>query len=243
MQKQEFYMQKCLELAYKGIGNVSPNHMVGSVIVYNNEIIGKGYHQQYGLSHAEANAIASVKNKELLSKSILYVNLEPCAHFGKTPPCANLIIKYKIPQVVIGCIDPSSKVSGKGIQKMQNAGIKVTVGVLEKDSKEINKRFFIFNKKKRPYIILKWAKSKNISMAVCTNKQERLAVDLLKKLKMYDYFEYIAGSDTFSFNTPDPRHLTNVVEIIQGDIKKTIMIGDSETDANEERGAGITIIL
>ena len=154
-------MQKCLELANKAMGFVSPNPMVGSVIVYNNEIIGQGYHQKYGFSHAEVNAIASVKDKGLLSNSTLYVNLEPCAHFGKTPPCANLIIKYKIPKVVIGCIDTSSKVSGKGIKKMQNAGLKVTVGVLEKESRELNKRFFIFNNKKRPYIILKWAESKD----------------------------------------------------------------------------------
>ena len=154
-------MQKCLELACKGIGNVSPNPMVGSVIVYNNKIIGEGYHQKYGFPHAEVNAIYSVKDKSLLSKSTLYVNLEPCPHFGKTAPCSNLIIKHKITKVVIGCIDTSSKVSGKGIKEMQNAGLKVTVGVLEKESRELNKRFFIFNNKKRPYIILKWAESKD----------------------------------------------------------------------------------
>ncbi|MEC7863681.1 MAG: bifunctional diaminohydroxyphosphoribosylaminopyrimidine deaminase/5-amino-6-(5-phosphoribosylamino)uracil reductase RibD [Bacteroidota bacterium] len=161
MQTQEFYMQKCFELAYKGIGNVSPNPMVGSIIVYNNKIIGQGYHQKYGFSHAEVNAIASVKNKGLLNKSTLYVNLEPCAHFGKTPPCANLIIKQKIPKVVIGCIDASSKVSGKGIKNMQEAGIEVVVGVLEKESQQLNKKFFTLHKKKRPYIILKWAESKD----------------------------------------------------------------------------------
>jgi diaminohydroxyphosphoribosylaminopyrimidine deaminase/5-amino-6-(5-phosphoribosylamino)uracil reductase len=161
MQTQEFYMQKCLELACKGIGNVSTNPMVGSIIVCNNEIIGEGYHQQYGSAHAEVNAIASVQDKSLLRKSTLYVNLEPCTHFGKTPPCSDLIIDQKIQKVVIGCKDAFSKVSGKGIEKMQNARIEVVVGVLEKESRELNKRFFSFHEKKRPYITLKWAESKD----------------------------------------------------------------------------------
>ena len=154
-------MNRCLELASKGLENVSPNPMVGSVIVYENKIIGEGYHMEYGKEHAEVNAIASVKDKSLLSKSTLYVNLEPCAHFGKTPPCSNLIIEHKIPKVVIGCVDTFSEVSGKGIDRMKNAGIEVVVGILEKESRELNKRFFNFHEKKRPYIILKWAESKD----------------------------------------------------------------------------------
>ncbi len=161
MQNDEFFMQKCLDLAKKGIGAVSPNPMVGSIIVYNGEIIGEGYHQEYGSHHAEVNAINSVKDKSLLKKSTLYVNLEPCAHFGKTPPCSNLIIENKIPKVVIGCIDTFSEDSGKGIERMQNAGIEETTGVLEKESRKLNKRFFTFHEKKRPYIILKWAESKD----------------------------------------------------------------------------------
>lgn len=161
MQSQEFYMQKCLDLACKGIGNVSSNPMVGSVIVHNNKIIGRGYHKKYGSTHAEVNAISNVKNKSLLSKSTLYVNLEPCSHYGKTPPCTNLIIKHKIPKVVIGCMDTFSKVSGKGIQKMKKAGIKVVVGVLEEKSKSLNKRFITFHENNRPYIILKWAESED----------------------------------------------------------------------------------
>jgi diaminohydroxyphosphoribosylaminopyrimidine deaminase/5-amino-6-(5-phosphoribosylamino)uracil reductase len=121
MQNHEFFMQKCLDLAKKGIGAVSPNPMVGSIIVYNGEIIGEGYHQEYGSHHAEVNAINSVKDKSLLKKSTLYVNLEPCAHFGKTPPCSNLIIENKIPKVVIGCIDTFSEVSGKGIEISQGS--------------------------------------------------------------------------------------------------------------------------
>ncbi|MBT4882292.1 MAG: bifunctional diaminohydroxyphosphoribosylaminopyrimidine deaminase/5-amino-6-(5-phosphoribosylamino)uracil reductase RibD [Flavobacteriales bacterium] len=161
MQNQEFFMKKCLDLASKGLRDVSPNPMVGSVIVYEGEIIGEGYHEKYGSHHAEVNAIASVKDKSLLTKSTLYVNLEPCAHFGKTPPCSNLIIEHKIPKVVIGCVDTFSEVAGKGIAKMEEAGTEVIIGVLKKESRELNKRFFTFHEQKRPYIFLKWAESKD----------------------------------------------------------------------------------
>lgn len=156
---KEKYMQRCLELARLGLGNTAPNPMVGSVVVCDNKIIGEGYHRKCGEAHAEVNAINAVKNKELLQKSTLYVNLEPCSHYGKTPPCANLIAQLKIPEVVIGTIDTASHVSGKGIAILKQAGCKVTVGVLEKESREINKRFFTFHEKKRPYIILKWAET------------------------------------------------------------------------------------
>ena len=152
-------MKKCFELALKGKGYVSPNPMVGCIVVINNKIIGQGYHKMYGDKHAEVNAIESVKDKSLLKQSTLYVNLEPCVHYGKTPPCSDLIIKHKIPKVVIGCLDTYSEVSGKGIEKMKDSNIEVIVGVLEKESKELNQRFFTFHEKKRPYIILKWAKS------------------------------------------------------------------------------------
>ncbi|MFA7274636.1 MAG: bifunctional diaminohydroxyphosphoribosylaminopyrimidine deaminase/5-amino-6-(5-phosphoribosylamino)uracil reductase RibD [Crocinitomicaceae bacterium] len=161
MNKQEKYMARCIELAKKGQGYVAPNPMVGSVIVYEDRIIGEGYHQEYGTAHAEVNAINSVKDKNLLSKSTLYVSLEPCAHFGKTPPCSDLIIANKIPNVVIGSIDPFSAVNGKGIQKLKDNGIDVTTGVLEKECQVLNKRFFTFHEKKRPYIILKWAQTKD----------------------------------------------------------------------------------
>ena len=164
-------MQKCLDLALKGIGYVSPNPMVGSVIVYNGIVIGKGYHKNYASNHAEVNAINSVEDKSLLQKSTLYVNLEPCSHFGKTPPCCNMIIEHKIPKVIVGCIDSSSEVSGKGILKMKNKGIEVVVGVLEKKSRELNRRFFTFHEKKRPYVILKWAESKDGFIAP-RNQQE-----------------------------------------------------------------------
>lgn len=135
--------------------------MVGSVIVYEDTIIGEGWHKKAGEPHAEVNAINSVKDKSLLKKATIYVSLEPCSHFGKTPPCSDLIIKNKIPQVVIGTIDPNIKVAGNGIKKMMEAGIKITVGILEKECYELNKRFFTFHLKKRPFIILKWAESQD----------------------------------------------------------------------------------
>lgn len=157
----EQYMQRCLILAEKGICNVAPNPMVGCVIVHDGKIIGEGYHQQYGEAHAEVNAINSVSNQDLLKTSTLYVNLEPCAHFGKTPPCANLIIEKEIPKVVVGCVDTYAKVSGLGIRNMKLAGCEVIEGVLENESRELNKRFLSFHTRSKPYVILKWAQSKD----------------------------------------------------------------------------------
>ncbi|SMO59453.1 diaminohydroxyphosphoribosylaminopyrimidine deaminase [Saccharicrinis carchari] len=155
----EKYMQRCLQLAKIGLGNTYPNPMVGSVIVHGGKIIGEGFHHKAGEAHAEVNAIRSVHNKELLKESTLYVNLEPCAHYGKTPPCALLIQQSGIPRVVIGCTDSFSQVAGKGISLLRDAGVDVTVGLLEKESRELNKRFFTFHEKRRPYIILKWAQT------------------------------------------------------------------------------------
>ncbi|MDF1673689.1 MAG: bifunctional diaminohydroxyphosphoribosylaminopyrimidine deaminase/5-amino-6-(5-phosphoribosylamino)uracil reductase RibD [Vicingaceae bacterium] len=152
---------RCLELAKQGMRNVAPNPMVGCVITHQNIVIAVGYHEKYGEAHAEVNAINSVIDKSLLKESTLYVNLEPCAHTGKTPPCSDLIIKHHIPNVVIGCIDSYSEVAGKGVEKLKAAGVNVTVGVLEEKSKDLNKRFFTFHNKKRPYIILKWAETKD----------------------------------------------------------------------------------
>ena len=161
MQQDEIYMKRCLELAALGLGKTYPNPMVGSVIVHGGKVIGEGWHKKAGEAHAEVNAINSVIDKSLLKEATIYVNLEPCAHFGKTPPCASLIIKHKIPNVVIGCIDTFSEVSGKGIAMLKEAGVKVKVGVLEKECLESHKRFFTFHQKKRPYIILKWAQTKD----------------------------------------------------------------------------------
>ncbi len=160
-------MHRCIQLAKPGTGYVAPNPMVGSVLVYEDRIIGEGYHQTYGQAHAEVNCIKSVKEEDrhLIEKSVIYVSLEPCAHFGKTPPCADLIIRHKIQTVVVGCRDPFEQVDGKGIEKLENAGVKVITGILENECKELNKRFFTFHVKRRPYIILKWAQSKNQAIA------------------------------------------------------------------------------
>lgn len=153
------WMQRCLELASKGKNGVQQNPMVGSVIVYDSKIIGEGFHHEYGKAHAEVKAIEQVKDKSLLKEATLYVSLEPCAHFGKTPPCSDLIVKHQLKRVVIATIDPFSKVSGKGIQKLQQAGIETTLGVLQEEARFLNRQFFVFHKKQRPYIILKWAES------------------------------------------------------------------------------------
>jgi len=157
----EKYMQRCIELAEKGLGNTYTNPVVGAVIVHNNKIIGEGYHKKFGENHAEVNAVNSVKNKSLLKESTIYVSLEPCSHIGKTPACSTMIIENKIPKVVIGTIDTFSKVSGNGVKMLENAGIQVKIGVLEDECRELNKRFFTYHEKNRPYIILKWAQTKD----------------------------------------------------------------------------------
>lgn len=159
MTKDEKYIRRCIQLARNGMCNAAPNPMVGAVIVCNDRIIGEGYHIRCGEGHAEVNAIRSVKDESLLKKSTIYVSLEPCSHYGKTPPCADLIISKGIPRVVVGCVDPFSLVSGRGIQKLRDAGIEVTVGVLENECRALIKRFVTFNIQKRPYITLKWAES------------------------------------------------------------------------------------
>ncbi|MGG9960565.1 bifunctional diaminohydroxyphosphoribosylaminopyrimidine deaminase/5-amino-6-(5-phosphoribosylamino)uracil reductase RibD [Ferruginibacter sp. SUN106] len=167
MTDNEKYIYRCLQLARLGAGLVAPNPMVGAVLVYENKIIGEGYHQQYGQAHAEVNCINSVAAEEqvYIEKSTLFVSLEPCAHFGKTPPCADLIIKNKIRNVVIGCRDSYTEVDGKGIAKLKAAGINVTVGVLQREALDLNKRFFTFHQQQRPYIILKWAQTKDEQIA------------------------------------------------------------------------------
>ncbi len=163
MQVAEMYMQRCLQLAAKGAGFVSPNPLVGAVLVYQDRIIGEGWHERYGGPHAEVNCLQSVSegDRQLISESILYVSLEPCAHQGKTPPCADLIVESGIRQVVVACTDSFSEVDGKGIQKLQAAGITVHVGILEKEARWQNRRFFTVQERNRPYIILKWAVSAN----------------------------------------------------------------------------------
>lgn len=175
MHTHEQFMYRALFIAQKGLSAAMPNPSVGAVIVHKDTIIGEGSTSAFGGSHAEVNAINSVKNKELLKESTIYVTLEPCSHYGKTPPCADLIEKMQIPNVVIGCVDPYTEVAGKGIEKLKNAGVNVIVGVLEKECIDSNKRFFTFIQKKRPYIILKWAESTDGFIAP-TEKNEQKPV-------------------------------------------------------------------
>lgn len=160
-------MHRCLQLAQLGEGAVAPNPMVGAVLVHNDRIIGEGYHRLYGQAHAEVNCINSVaeEDKPLIPEATIYVSLEPCAHFGKTPPCADLIIENGIKKVVVGCRDPFSEVNGKGIEKLTAAGVRVTLGILEKECLAINKRFFTFHTKHRPFIVLKWAQTADSKIA------------------------------------------------------------------------------
>lgn len=173
MTLHETYIKRCVQIAKNGLGNTRPNPMVGSVIVHDNKIIGEGFTSPYGGNHAEVNAINSVLNKDLLKEATIYVTLEPCSHFGKTPPCSDLIIQHKIPNIVIGCVDDNEKVAGKGIKKLMGAGCTVTVGILENECKEHHKRFFTFHNKKRPYIILKWAETSDGFIAPETKNEQK----------------------------------------------------------------------
>ena len=177
-------MNRCLQLAQLGAGNVTPNPMVGAILVCHGRIIGESYHQQYGGPHAEVNCINSVaeSDRNLIGESTIYVSLEPCAHFGKTPPCADLIITHKIPKAVIGCRDPFAAVNGKGIEKLQQAGVEVLTGILENECREINKRFFTFHTKQRPFIILKWAQSSDGKLTADNNKRTFISNDYSNRL-------------------------------------------------------------
>ncbi len=177
-------MQRCIELALLGAGQVAPNPMVGAVLVYKERIIGEGFHRQYGQAHAEVNCINNVNeaDRQLIPAATLYVSLEPCAHFGKTPPCADLIIENGIQVVVIGCADPFVQVNGKGIEKLQKAGVKTIVGVLETECLQLNKRFFTFHTKHRPYIILKWAQTADGKIAANNTGRLQISNDYTNRL-------------------------------------------------------------
>ncbi|GGH05028.1 bifunctional diaminohydroxyphosphoribosylaminopyrimidine deaminase/5-amino-6-(5-phosphoribosylamino)uracil reductase RibD [Pedobacter zeae] len=184
----EFYIKRCLELALLGMGHVSPNPMVGCVIVLNHKVIGEGYHQAYGQAHAEPNTVKAVFDRygheaeAMLKQATAYVSLEPCAHFGKTPPCADLFVKHQIKKVVIGNRDPFSSVDGKGIEKLKNAGIEVLTGVLEDECRYLNRRFFTRIQQQRPYIILKWAETANGYFATKGGQQKWITGALAKRL-------------------------------------------------------------
>lgn len=187
MAQHQFFLERCIELARLGAGSVSPNPMVGSVIVCDDQIIGEGYHKAYGQAHAEVNAIKNVfeintNAKELLKRSTIYVNLEPCSHFGKTPPCADLIILNEIPRVVIGCRDPFDQINGRGIEKLKNAGIEVIEDILTDKCLDLNKRFFTRIQKQRPYIILKWAQTTNGYFSPLDRSQKWISCKEAKQL-------------------------------------------------------------
>lgn len=184
MSFHETYMHRCIELAKLGAGSVAPNPMVGAVLVHENRVIGEGYHMQYGEAHAEVNCINSVKDadKHFIPESTIYVSLEPCAHFGKTPPCAELIILHQIKKVVVGCRDPFKQVDGKGIEKLRKAGIEVITPVLEKECIELNSIFFTYHTKHRPYIIIKWAQSTDAKIAVSDFSRVHISNDVTNRL-------------------------------------------------------------
>lgn len=187
MTEHDIYIKRAIELACMGMGAVSPNPMVGAVLVCDGLIVGEGYHQKYGEAHAEVNAIRSVftnypNAEDLLKKSVLYVTLEPCAHVGKTPPCADLIIQHQIPKVVVGCRDPSTHVDGKGIEKLKNAGVVVIQDILRSECWELNKRFFTRVQKQRPYIILKWAQTADGFFAPTNGSQKWISSAYAKQL-------------------------------------------------------------
>jgi len=201
-------MHRCIHLATLGAGHVAPNPMVGAVLVHNNRIIGEGFHEKYGQPHAEVNCLASVKKEDehLVTDSTMYVSLEPCAHHGKTPPCADLIISKKIRRVVIGSTDPYVEVRGKGIEKLKKAGIDVTSGILEKECIELNRRFFRFHKDHRPYVILKWAQSANGKMARADRARFAISNELSRRLVhkwRSQEASILVGTNTAFFDDPD----------------------------------------
>lgn len=205
MKVEERWMQRCLQLAKNGLGNTYPNPMVGCVIVHDQHIIAEAWHRKSGEGHAEYNAIHQVEDKEILKQSTLYVSLEPCAHQGKTPPCADLIIQHKIPRVVIATADPFSKVNGLGIQKLKEAGIEVKMNVLKKEAEFLNRRFLAFHQSKRPYIILKWAQTKDGFMATKSGEQKWItnvyAKQLVHKWRTEEQ-GILVGTNTAKFDDP-----------------------------------------
>lgn len=203
----ETYLHRCLELAQQAAGYTAPNPLVGAVLVHHGRIIGEGFHRQYGGPHAEVNCIDSVSeaDRPLIPESTIYVSLEPCAHFGKTPPCADLIVRHRIPEVVIGCRDPFTEVDGKGIEKLKAAGIQVTVGVLEKESTELNKRFFTFHQQHRPYIVLKWAQTANGRIANEDYSRLHISGELTNRLVhkwRSEEAAILVGTNTALFDDP-----------------------------------------
>ena len=242
MKIHENWIKRCIEIAKNGFGNTAPNPMVGCVIVHENSIIGEGFTSPYGGNHAEVNAIESVTDKSLLKEAVLYVTLEPCSHFGKTPPCSDLIIKHQIPEVIIGCMDDNPEVSGKGIKKLRDNGCDVTVGILEKECKEHHKRFFTFHNKKRPYIILKWAESDDGFLAPLEKQEQKpvwitntLSRQLVHKWRAQEQ-AILVGANTIINDNPslttrdvEGRSPVRVVVDTYGSLSKTFWVFDESS--------------
>ncbi|WP_309640160.1 bifunctional diaminohydroxyphosphoribosylaminopyrimidine deaminase/5-amino-6-(5-phosphoribosylamino)uracil reductase RibD [Flavobacterium sp.] len=273
MKIHEKYMKRCLELAKNGLPNAMPNPSVGAVIVCDDKIVGEGYTSAYGGPHAEANAIRSVKDQSLLKKSTLYVSLEPCSHFGKTPPCCDLIIKHEIPTIIVGTVDTNSKVSGTGIQKIIASGKTVIIGVLEQECIESNKRFFTFHNKKRPYIILKWAQSQDGFIAPTNEFRKDLEANERKPYWISNTFSrqlvhkwrseeqaILVGTQTVIDDNPkldvrdwtgknpvkivlDQRNRISKENYIFGNTSKTIVLTANEIDYTQKIGKQIADFL
>ncbi|WP_274476483.1 bifunctional diaminohydroxyphosphoribosylaminopyrimidine deaminase/5-amino-6-(5-phosphoribosylamino)uracil reductase RibD [Mangrovimonas aestuarii] len=237
MNIHEFYIKRCIEIAKNGLGSTRPNPMVGSVIVHKDKIIGEGFTSSYGGNHAEVNAIASVKDATLLKDATIYVTLEPCSHYGKTPPCSDLIIRSGIKTVVIGCLDDNPLVAGKGVEKLKKSGCEVIVGVLELDCKEHHKRFFTLHNKKRPYVILKWAQSEDGFIAPeIRNEQKPVWItntysrQLVHKWRTEEH-SILVGTNTVLQDNPTltardwtGNHLTRIVIDRKGKLSKSLNI-------------------
>lgn len=242
MHHHDPYMRRCLELAVQGLGHVAPNPMVGSVLVHDGRIIGEGWHQAYGQAHAEVNAIAAVQDESLLKDCTLYVNLEPCSHHGKTPPCADLIIAKGIPRVVVGNVDTNPLVGGRGIAKLEAAGIEVIHGVLNDECRKLNKRFFTFHEQKRPYVILKWAQTADgfISKApVPVNRSENqiTGVEAQKLVHLWRSQEQAIMVGTNTVLADDPQLTTRLVSgknPVRVVLDKTLKLGRDKAVFNEQ---------
>lgn len=262
MTEDEKYMRRCIQLAKNGMKNSQPNPMVGAVIVCNGRIIGEGYHQRCGEGHAEVNAIASVKETELLSQSTIYVSLEPCSHYGKTPPCADLIISKGIPKVVVGCLDPFAKVNGLGIKKLRDAGIAVIIGVLEAECLALNKRFMTFHSLHRPFVTLKWAQSADGFIAAegqHTHISNSLAQSICHKRRA-EHQAIIVGRVTAETDNPHldvrkwegnnpirvvidrERKLPSTLHLFDGSIP-TIVFTQDGSDINHEKSQNHTVVM
>lgn len=216
MTTDEYYMSRCLQLAKNGEMGAAPNPMVGAVIVCDGRIIGEGFHAHCGGPHAEVNAFNSVKDDSLLPESTLYVSLEPCAHFGKTPPCANLVVDKGVKRVVVGCIDPFAKVHGRGIKIIHDAGIDIKIGVLNRECQKLNRRFFVFHTCRRPYVVLKWAQTADGVMGIKSDENHRLQISTLPTMRRVHHLRAQNKAILVGYNTALHDNPSLTVRLVDG---------------------------